>query len=143
MVWCSYCAKDQQAERDDINGFTCCTGCGRVLDDNVYGSDPTFTKTAGGQSQVEGNFVKDGQSSFGRLGAGAGRILGYQSDSHEKTIAKGKHEIVEILERLSIRPREDITTQAHRFYTIALERNFTRGRRTQQVAASCIYIVCR
>jgi hypothetical protein len=41
------------------------------------------------QSQVEGNFVKDGQSSFGRRGAGAGRILGYQSDSHEKTIAKG------------------------------------------------------
>lgn len=41
------------------------------------------------QSQVEGNFVKDGQNSFGRLGAGAGRILGYQSDSHEKTLAKG------------------------------------------------------
>ncbi|BBM98857.1 transcription factor IIIB 90 kDa subunit [Marchantia polymorpha subsp. ruderalis] len=143
MVWCSYCVKDQAAELDEINGFTCCTGCGRVLDDNVYGSDPTFTKTSTGQSQVEGNFVRDGGNSMGRLGVSGGRILGYQSDSHEKTLNKGKNEILDILERLSIRPRDDTATQAHRFYTIALERNFTRGRRVNQVAAACIYIVCR
>jgi hypothetical protein len=22
MVWCSYCARDQHAEADDVNGFT-------------------------------------------------------------------------------------------------------------------------
>lgn len=26
---------------------------------------------------------------------------------------------------------------------IAVERNFTRGRRTEQVAAACLYIACR
>ncbi|KAL2650892.1 hypothetical protein R1flu_019020 [Riccia fluitans] len=143
MVWCSYCVKDQAAELDEINGFTCCTGCGRVLDDNVYGNDPTFTKTSTGQSQVVGNFIRDGGSGLGRLGMSGGRILGYQSDSHEKTLTRGKNEIFDILERLAIRPREDTALQAHRFYTIALERNFTRGRRVNQVAAACIYIVCR
>lgn len=29
------------------------------------------------------------------------------------------------------------------FFKIALERNFTRGRRVDQVAAACLYIACR
>ena len=32
---------------------------------------------------------------------------------------------------------------AHRYFTLAVQRNFTRGRRTQQVAAACLYIICR
>ncbi|KAJ7523815.1 hypothetical protein O6H91_18G063700 [Diphasiastrum complanatum] len=144
MVWCSYCGKDQVTERDDINGFICCTGCGRVLDDNIYSSDPTFTKGAGGQSQVVGNFVRDGSfSSFGRIGIGSGHLLGYQSDSHERTLNKGRDEIRDVAEWLSVSGREDAVNAAHRLYVIAVERNFTRGRRTQQVAAACLYIVCR
>eukprot|EP00897_Mesotaenium_endlicherianum_P003478 jgi/Mesen1/3158/ME000184S02223 len=142
MVWCGYCGRDQPAEVDETNGFTCCTGCGRVLDDTVYSTDVTFSKGAGGVSQADGNFVSDGGggSSFGRLGnSSGGRVFGYQSDSHEKTVLKGKHEIVEIAERLGIRPREDMTNAALRLY----RRNFTRGRRTQQVAGACLYIVCR
>lgn len=32
---------------------------------------------------------------------------------------------------------------APRFYRIALQRGFTRGRRVNQVAAVCLYIFCR
>ena len=32
---------------------------------------------------------------------------------------------------------------AHRLYKLALQRGFTRGRRTNQVAAACVYLVCR
>jgi hypothetical protein len=39
-------------------------------------------------------------------------------------VRTGKHEIVEILERLSIRPRDDIATQAHRFYTVCFLESF-------------------
>lgn len=35
------------------------------------------------------------------------------------------------------------TPAAHRLYKIALQRHFTRGRRTNQVAAACLYLVCR
>lgn len=144
MVWCSYCGKDQPTERDDINGFICCTGCGRVLDDNIYSSDPTFVKTAGGQSQFSGNFIKDGQySSYGRLGGDSVHEYGFKSDSHEKTLEKGREEIEIIAESLSVSAREDSVNAGHRLYIIAVERNFTRGRRTKQVAAACLYIVCR
>lgn len=33
-------------------GFRCCSSCGRVLDDNVYSSDPTFSKGAGGAVRI-------------------------------------------------------------------------------------------
>ena len=36
-----------------------------------------------------------------------------------------------------------MTVPAHRLYKIALQRGFTRGRRTNQVAAACLYLVCR
>lgn len=144
MVWCSYCGKDQPTETDDLNGFICCTGCGRVLDDNIYSSDPTFIKGAGGQSQFAGNFVKDSQySSYGRLGGDSVHEYGFKSDSHEKTLEKGREEIEIIAESLSVSGREDSVNAGHRLYIIAVERNFTRGRRTKQVAAACLYIVCR
>ena len=122
----------------------CCTQCGKILDDNVFSTDPTFSKTAGGASQVDGNFVPESgvSASVGR-GTRGGRIFGLQVDSHEKTINKGKYEISQVADRLGIRPREDITSAAHRLYKLAVQRNFTRGRRTQQVAGACLYIVCR
>jgi transcription initiation factor TFIIIB Brf1 subunit/transcription initiation factor TFIIB len=126
------------------NDNRCCTQCGKILDDNVFSTDPTFSKTAGGASQVDGNFVPESgvSASVGR-GTRGGRIFGLQVDSHEKTINKGKYEISQVADRLGIRPREDITSAAHRLYKLAVQRNFTRGRRTQQVAGACLYIVCR
>lgn len=32
---------------------------------------------------------------------------------------------------------------AHRLYKLALQHGFTRGRRTNQVAAAALYLVCR
>ena len=122
----------------------CCTQCGKILDDNVFSTDPTFSKTAGGATQVDGNFVPESgvTANVGR-GTRGGRIFGLQVDSHEKTINKGKYEISQVADRLGIRPREDIANAAHRLYKLAVQRNFTRGRRTQQVAAACLYIICR
>ena len=61
----------------------------------------------------------------------------------ERPCDEGKYEISQVADRLGIRPREDITGAAHRLYKLAVQRNFTRGRRTQQVAGACLYIVCR
>eukprot|EP00899_Mesostigma_viride_P022878 jgi/Mesvir1/3775/Mv08222-RA.1 len=147
MVFCSYCNADVVAEVDETNGFSCCTSCGRVLDDNIFSTDPTFSKGAGGASQVDGNFVAlDGHvgSTLSRGGhGGIPRVFGYQVDSHEKTLSKGKYEISQVAERLGVRPREDMINAAHRIYKLAILRNFTRGRRTAQVAGACLYLVCR
>lgn len=41
------------------------------------------------QSQAEGNFIRCGQTSMLRIAGASGRVLGFQSDSHEKTLSKG------------------------------------------------------
>ena len=142
--YCSQCKTDVVAEVNDANGFTCCTVCGKILDDSVFSTDPTFSKTSGGAIQVDGNFVPESgiAHSVGRPTRG-GRVFGLQIDSHEKTVNKGKQEINQIADRLAMKPREDITMSAHRLYKIAVTRNFTRGRRTTQVAGACLYVICR
>ena len=122
----------------------CCTQCGKILDDNVFSTDPTFSKTSRaahpGRRQLRPGERRHRQ----RRPKHEGRShFGLQVDSHEKTINKGKYEISKVADRLGIRPREDIANAAHRLYKLAVQRNFTRGRRTQQVAAACLYIICR
>ena len=46
-----------------------------------------------------------------------------------------------LADRMNIMPR--LAERAHRMFTLALEKNFTRGRRANLVAASCLYIICR
>ena len=40
-------------------------------------------------------------------------------------------------------PSPALRPAAHRLYKLALQRGFTRGRRTSHVAAACLYLVCR
>jgi transcription factor IIIB 90 kDa subunit len=59
-----------------------------------------------------------------------------QIDSHEKSLSRGRLEIAFLADQLQIRPRDEAVEVAHRFYKLALQRNFTRGRRTNQVCLS-------
>ncbi|XP_043695410.1 transcription factor IIIB 60 kDa subunit isoform X2 [Telopea speciosissima] len=129
MGWCKHCAKNRQMERDPINGFLCCSSCGRVIDQDVFSTEVTFIKGAGGQSQMSGNFVRT--------------VQGEHSESHERTLNKGRDEISDMVVSLGIGGGNSIIDPAFAFYKIAVERNFTRGRRTSQVAAACLYIACR
>ncbi|QDZ20704.1 subunit Brf1 of transcription factor IIIB [Chloropicon primus] len=142
-MFCKQCQKDVVV--DEAEGNTICTLCGGVLDDNVFSNDPTFLKTATGASQVVGNVVPESGLAPTLTRGPRGQVtLSFQSqDSHEKTLNRGRSEINELADRLSIKPREEIASAAHRLYKLAVQRNFTRGRRTQQVAAACLYTICR
>uniref|UniRef100_A0ACD5Y9H1 Uncharacterized protein n=1 Tax=Avena sativa TaxID=4498 RepID=A0ACD5Y9H1_AVESA len=65
------------------------------------------------------------------------------SISRERTEEKGKYEIGLIVHGLHVSGGEDIICTAHKFYKLALDSNFTKGRRTTHVAAACLYIACR
>lgn len=56
-----------------------------------------------------------------------------QGDSHEAAVSRGRHEIVSLVEALRISPSGEAVEAAHRLYRLALQRNFTRGRRVNQV----------
>ncbi|CAI9087437.1 OLC1v1021505C1 [Oldenlandia corymbosa var. corymbosa] len=64
------------------------------------------------------------------------------SQSFERTLEKGRRHIEDLMTKLEMAD-ESLGNQAVAFYRIALERSFTRGRRTEQVAAACLYIACR
>ena len=156
-IWCPNCKENVDVEELVSEGVTCCTACGTVIDDTHFSSDPTFSKNAAGASQVDGNFVPEGgvgASGLGLSGAGGGfgyggrgrpqlRLYGLQTDSHEKTMARAKSELSTLAERLGARPKEELVEAAHRLYRLAVQKNFTRGRRTGQVVGACLYIVCR
>ncbi|XP_019157496.1 PREDICTED: transcription factor IIIB 60 kDa subunit-like isoform X3 [Ipomoea nil] len=127
MVWCSYCGKSVHA--DNVDGRQCCTLCGRVLSEDNFATEVTFVKNAAGQSQMSGNFVRTVQSNF--------------SASRDRTLREAFEGIDSMLYALGIDGGDSIANPALRFYTIALERNFTRGRRKEQVQAACLYIACR
>lgn len=56
-----------------------------------------------------------------------------QLDSHEKSVNRGRTELQVLVDRLQMKPREACVEAGQRLYLLALQRNFTRGRRTNQV----------
>ncbi|KAL2464255.1 Cyclin/Brf1-like TBP-binding protein [Forsythia ovata] len=128
MVWCSNCAKNI-SRPDYVEGKICCSLCGRVLDEDNFSNEPTFVKNAGGQSQLSGNYVKTIQSDY--------------SLSRERILNEAYNGIESLIYALGIDGGDSIARPALAFYRIAVERNFTRGRRKEQVEAACLYIACR
>lgn len=129
MVWCGHCIDNCDTVRDPDKGHLCCVVCGKVIDQDVYYSGPSFEKSSSGQSRLSGSILHSAASAY--------------SLSRQKTLEKGRYEISTIVRHLNVGGGESIINRAHNFYKIAVERNFTKGRRTSHVAAGCLYIACR
>ncbi|KAJ8565767.1 hypothetical protein K7X08_008343 [Anisodus acutangulus] len=127
MVWCVYCAQDKPTAH--LDGKICCSDCGKVLEEDNFSSEPTFVKNAAGQSQLSGNKLTTVQSEY--------------KASREITLNEAYNGIEGMLYGLGIDGGDSIARPALRFYEIAVEKNFTRGRRKEQVQAACLYIACR
>lgn len=65
------------------------------------------------------------------------------SASRERILTEAYNGIESMMYALGIDGGDSISRPALAFYTIAVERNFTRGRRKEQVEAACLYIACR
>ncbi|PKA66656.1 hypothetical protein AXF42_Ash003311 [Apostasia shenzhenica] len=129
MVWCSHCGDNCSAERDPDKGYVCCIVCGKIVDQIVYYDDPVFEKTSSGESRLAGRFLHSIDQGY--------------SVSRQKTLERGRYEISNIALHLNVGGGDSIVNKAHNFYKIAVERNFTKGRRMSYVAAACLYIACR
>ncbi|XP_038998397.1 transcription factor IIIB 90 kDa subunit-like [Hibiscus syriacus] len=128
MVFCSSCSRNVAGERLN-EGVLCCNFCGKVLEEYNYATEPQFVKDSAGQSKLSGNFVKSVQDI---------------SDSRRRTLDKAFDNMNSLRIQLEIDDYSDEVVQiARRFYEIGLERNFTRGRRSELVEAACLYLACR
>lgn len=118
-----------------------CTTCGAVLESGAFAQDVQFIKGATGDAAVVGQYVTGDGTRTQR--AGSGRLFGAQ-DSHERTAQKGREEIEFLANYVQLpQPRESLIEQAFRLYKLALQHSFTKGRRVDQVAAACLYTICR
>ncbi|KAF7819238.1 transcription factor IIIB 90 kDa subunit-like isoform X1 [Senna tora] len=127
MVYCDHCRRNVSGARPDDSSL-CCELCGKVLEDLYITQDVSFVKDAAGQSKLSGHFVKSIQSEY--------------SASRQRTLDKALDDMRYLSFSLGV---EDtgLVTQALAFYKIAIERNFTRGRKSEQVQAACLYIAFR
>ncbi|KAK9071115.1 hypothetical protein SSX86_009683 [Deinandra increscens subsp. villosa] len=124
MTWCPHCAQNSETHRDYTTGSVCCVDCGKVVSQDLYQEEATFVKDAAGGAHLAGNYVKTASGC---------------SESHIRTLNKGNDVIHELINKYGI----SNVGHATNYYKVSVERGFTRGRRTGQVAAACLYVACR
>ncbi|KAN0100867.1 Cyclin-like protein [Tylopilus felleus] len=118
------------------NGF--CVKCGTVVEENTIVSEVTFGETSTGAAMVQGAYVGQG-STHARMSGPFGKRG--SAESREQTIANASRKIQSLATALHL--SEVVALAATRLYTLAVEHKFTKGRRSVNVAAVCLYVACR
>jgi hypothetical protein len=78
--------------------------------------------------------ARSGGGGFRRRGGGGG-------ESHEMSLLNGRRRLHELSNSMHL--SELIRDAAARYFTLAVSNNFVKGRRSNYVIASCLYIACR
>ncbi|KAG2210936.1 hypothetical protein INT47_000093 [Mucor saturninus] len=133
---CHNCGSDK-TESDASSGTSYCVNCGTVLEENQIVSEVSFGETAGGKAVLQGSYA--GES--GRISGGGlfGRSRG--REGQEQAIENGRVRISSLAHAVHLPER--YRDAAQRYYNLAVVNRFTRGRRSDHVAAVCLYAVCR
>lgn len=143
---CPNCRSDQ-IEHDSTQGNSVCQACGTVLEENAVVAEVTFAELASGASVLQGQFISaetgsaPAPSIFGRRLDGGGG-LGQRGESRAATILNGRRRIQAVAWAVGM-TSEHYIEAAQRWFVLALQHQFTRGRRAPNIAAACLYIVCR
>ncbi|KAL5755740.1 hypothetical protein ACOSQ2_020486 [Xanthoceras sorbifolium] len=127
MVYCNSCAREVAGHRP-LDAQLCCDFCGRVIDSYNFATDVQFTKDGAGQSRMDGRFVNSIQSEYG---------------SSQERLRRALMDLGYLKDSLDIDHSDEVLKVAEGFYKIAFSKGFTRGRKTEQVQASCLYLACR
>ncbi|KAJ2391693.1 transcription factor TFIIIB subunit brf1, partial [Coemansia sp. RSA 2603] len=134
---CSHCGGNE-IEYDSAAGMSYCTGCGQVQEENTIVAEVTFGEAASGAAIVQGSYVRAGQT---RANMGGPGRHGTGQESREITLFNSRRRIQRLATALNL--SEHYVDSAQRYFTLALNLNFTRGRRSVYISTACLYIVCR
>mmetsp|Transcript_29776 Transcript_29776/g.74887 ORF Transcript_29776/g.74887 Transcript_29776/m.74887 type:complete len:603 (-) Transcript_29776:65-1873(-) len=130
------CPKCHSRDIASENSTSVCMKCGAVLEESNIVSVVTFRETSDGGSAVNGTFVPE----TGRRMHYRGRIHGGR-ESRQVTIDRGRKRIAHLAGPLRLKQRH--IEAAQRLFILAVQRNFIQGRKTQNVVAACLYVICR
>jgi transcription factor IIIB subunit 2 len=137
---CSSCGATD-IEYDHARGDAVCTNCGSVLEDNIIVSEVNFQETASGGSSVIGQFVSTEGGKAGRLGHGGGFGRGLTRESREITLQNGQRRIASLGQQLQL--NKHCIETAYNYFKMAVAKRLTQGRKSNHIAAACLYLVCR
>ncbi|KJA27538.1 hypothetical protein HYPSUDRAFT_944631 [Hypholoma sublateritium FD-334 SS-4] len=118
------------------NGF--CVKCGTVIEENTIVNEVAFGETSNGAAMVQGSFVGQGATHARMSGPYGNRG---SNESREQTIANAGKKIQSIANVMRL--SEVVCLAATRLYTLAVEHKFTKGRKSMNVVAVCLYVACR
>lgn len=154
LAACPNC-RSSEIDYDNAAGNSVCIRCGAVVEENTVVAEVTFAELSNGASVLEGQFISAERGKaglptiFGRrvgalsgIGKGKDEEAGGVSESREMTLANGRRRIMALAGAVGL-TGEHYVDAAHRWYALALQHQFTRGRRGPNVTAACLYIVCR
>lgn len=132
---CSKCSAPLVQDMSTNSGNLTCSECGCVAYENPIVSEVSFGETASGGAMVQGQMIAHNQA---RPSLG-----GRQNpmDSREQTLSNGRRSIKELASTLGI--PDYIGEAGYGWFLLALNHNFVKGRRSQNVTAACLYIACR
>lgn len=105
-----------------------------MLEESNIVVEQTFSESAGGSSVADGQFVSATGSSFRGM-------RGVNRESREITLENAKRRISSMAGSLGLTAHH--TESAFRLFLLALQHNFVRGRKSEYVISSCLYVVCR
>jgi len=137
MVVCTDCG-GTVIEYDAAAGNGFCVQCGTVLEENTIVNEVSFGETAAGAVMVQGSYVGQG-ATHTRMGGPFGNRG--NTESREQTIANANRKIQSIASVLRL--SDVVSLAATRLCTLAVEHKFTKGRKSLNVVAVCLYVACR
>ncbi|KAG2002253.1 transcription initiation factor IIB, variant 3 [Coprinopsis cinerea AmutBmut pab1-1] len=137
MTVCNECG-GSVIEYDHAAGNGFCIQCGTVVEENLIVNEIVFGETSNGAAIVQGSFVAQGATHARMSGPYGNRG---STESREQTIANANKKIQSIANVLRL--NETVCLAATRLYTLAVEHKFTKGRKSLNVVAVCLYVACR
>nr|XP_019009936.1 uncharacterized protein I206_05498 [Kwoniella pini CBS 10737]OCF48717.1 hypothetical protein I206_05498 [Kwoniella pini CBS 10737] len=123
-------------ETDPSRGNVVCTNCGTIVEEGILVQEVGFAEGSGGRVHVQGAFIGLNQTGF----AGhRSSTKGIQNTDNIKS--SGSIKIDNVARQMHI--NSVICGKARRFFSMAVDNRFNRGRRTEYIIASCLYLACR
>ncbi|TGO39814.1 hypothetical protein BHYA_0047g00180 [Botrytis hyacinthi] len=117
-----------------------CHNCGTVVDDSNIVSEIQFGESSSGAAIVQGSHVGADQGGAQTMGPAFRRAGGGESNK-ENTLREGKRVMQALANQLGI--SDQVVGVGHQIFKLASMNNFIQGRRTDLVAAVCLYSACR
>ncbi|WVQ93112.1 hypothetical protein IAU59_000176 [Kwoniella sp. CBS 9459] len=132
---CRYCG-GTSLETDYSRGNVICLECGQILEEGILVSEVGFAESAGGRVHVQGAFISHNATGF------AGNRSGGRGGQNTENIkAQGASRIEGTGRQMHL--SHNIIGGAKRFFSLAVDNKFNRGRKTDYIIASCLYLQCR